>query len=333
MRSTVEKVQQLLGWSVSRILSLLEVASTTFYRLVGKRTTPSPHRPVQPFEVLPHEREELLRWARRYPALRHRELAYRMIDEGGPCLSPSAVYRILKEEGLVKEWVRQKRERAQMVRATAPDQKWLTDITYVKVAGQTYYLVTFIDEYSRYITYSELMHSLDRHSLCIATEAALGTLPQDVRPIVQSDNGSSYVSRDFKTLLSRKGIAHQRIRPHTPEDNAIVERVEGTIKTALQDYELQGYLHATEVIRGLVDWYNHVRLHSSLDFLQPSIYYRGDPPRVLEVRRAKVGAARLRRKELNLRRRQQTLYTGEGTQALRAPESSRTRQGVLSHFG
>ena len=85
--STVEKVHQLLGWSVGRILSLLEVASTTFYRLVGKRTTPSPHRPVQPFEVLPHEREEVLRWARRCPTLRHRELAYRMIDEGIPLIA------------------------------------------------------------------------------------------------------------------------------------------------------------------------------------------------------------------------------------------------------
>src|SRR3990172_6455997 len=151
--------------------------------------------------------------------------------------------------------------------------------------------------HSRYITYSELMHSLDRHGLCIATEAALGTLPQDVRPIVQSDNGSSYVSRDFKILLSRKGIAHQRIRPHTPEDNAIVERVEGTIKEALQDYELQGYQHATEVIRALVDWYD----------LPPAIYYRGDPAQPLKARRDKVAAARLRRKEINLRRRQQPL--------------------------
>src|SRR5262249_32236409 len=65
-----------------------------------------PVKPVQPYEALAEERAAVLAYARRHPELRHRELAWRMVDEDVACLSPSTVYRILKEGNLVSPWRR-----------------------------------------------------------------------------------------------------------------------------------------------------------------------------------------------------------------------------------
>jgi len=60
-----------------------------------------PIKPVQPYEALAEEKQAVLDYARRHPELRHRELAWRMVDEDVACLSASTVYRILKEANLV----------------------------------------------------------------------------------------------------------------------------------------------------------------------------------------------------------------------------------------
>src|SRR5215475_6556864 len=111
-----------------------------------------PVKPVQPYEALPEEKEAVLDYARRHPELRHRELAWRMVDEDVACLSPSTVYRLLKEANLVCPWHRRaKRRRAQEEKATRPNQRWVTDLMQVEVGAGVYYVVTFMDEYSRYI--------------------------------------------------------------------------------------------------------------------------------------------------------------------------------------
>ena len=172
-----------------------------------------------------------------------------------------------------------------------------------------------------------------RHATWLAAETALGRLPEDDRPDNQTGNGSGFISRDFKILLSKKGVAHHRIRPHTPTDNGVVERVEGTIKTEGGYHDVEQYGEAVEVLGAIVEWCNHRRLHSEINFLPPWILNRGDPQAALEERSRKIAEARHRRRELNLQRRQATLYVGPSMSAQRGPESSESQQAGLSHFG
>src|SRR5262249_61991112 len=129
----------------------------TYYRWLKEaawaRALPAaPVRPVQPYEALPEEKQAVLAYARRQPGLRHRELAWRMVDEGVACLSPSTVYRILKEAGLVCPWCRRaKRSRPAAEKPGRPDERWVTDLMQVAVGSWVYYLVCFMDEYARYI--------------------------------------------------------------------------------------------------------------------------------------------------------------------------------------
>jgi putative transposase len=309
------------GWPVERTLTALGISRTTYYRWqrasslrVAEGTAVPPSPPIQPYEALPEEKAAVIEYALKHPELRHRELAWRMVDEDVVCVSSSTVYRILREAKLVCPWSRRtKRRREETEKANRADQIWATDIKYVWVGDRHYFLVCFLDEYSRYIVHHELLLGMDGASVSVAAQAALETLPRDAkgrllrRPAIRSDNGSCYISREFGGVLDEHELSHRRIKPHCPEENGLMERANRTLGEALESEDLPNYLQAVKVIARLIRWYNEERLHSALGFLRPVDYYRGEPEELYAARRRKLSDARHRRKETNLRLRQPTL--------------------------
>ena len=59
------------------------------------------------------------------------------------------------------------------------DEIWATDLMYLTVGGVQYYLINFIDEYSRYLVHWELLGSMDGHSVSTAAQRAIETLPRE----------------------------------------------------------------------------------------------------------------------------------------------------------
>lgn len=318
------------GWPTERTLSALGISRTTYYRWlrtaalrVAEGPSGPPPQPIQPYEALPEERTAVIEYALKHPELRHRELAWRMVDEDVAYVSSSTVYRILREAKLVCPWSRRtKRRREEAEKASRGDQIWATDIKYVWVGDRHYFLVCFLDEYSRYIVHHELLLGMDGATVSLAAQAALERLPKDAngrllkRPTIRSDNGSCYISREFGGVLDEHELSHRRIKPHCPEENGLMERANRTLGEALECEELTDYLQAVKVIDRLIRWYNEEHLHSALGFLRPVDYYRGDPELLYVERRRKLCEARHRRKEKNLRLRQATLpLTNEETVA------------------
>jgi len=261
-----------------------------------------------PDKILPEEREAVISYALKHPNIRHRELTWKMIDENIAFLSATSVYSILKETELICRWKPEdKRQKMRRQPPSAPDEKWQSDIRYIAVDDRKYYMILFVDEHSRYITHHEVMTSMDGNSVSLAAEKALSKLYGQKNPIIQTDNGSGYISHEFKMVLNQKGVGHHRIHPYCPEENGIVERANRTIKDASSDYEFRNIAHARIVINEIVHYYNEERLHSAINFLRPVDYYRGDPEKLLEERRTKLIQARYRRRMKNLKIRQHSL--------------------------
>jgi transposase InsO family protein len=320
----VEQARRRSGWPAKQTLAALGIPRRTYYRWLREeawaRALPEePVRPVQPYEALPGEKQAVLAYARRHPELRHRELAWRMVDEDVACLSPSTVYRILKEANLVCPWRRRaKRRRAEEEKATRPNQRWVTDLMQLQVGGGTYYFVSFLDEYSRYIVHHELLLGMDGIAVSVAAQAAIETLPKGAdgqpveKPEMQSDNGSGFIAREFLLVLKEHGLGHHRIKPHCPEENGVIERSFRTLREALKGEELTNLLEAERILARLVKWYNEERLHSALGYLPPVVVYRGNPEERKAERRRKLAQARHRRREKNLGLRQGTLPFAAG---------------------
>lgn len=223
------------------------------------------------------------------------------------------MYRILKEANLVCPGRRRrKRRRAEDEKPTRPNQRWVTDLMEIMIGSGVYYLVCFMDEYSRLFVPQEVLTGMDGKTVSLAGQAAFDQLPKGAdgrpidKPVIQSDNGSGYIAREFLQVLKANGLGHHRIKPHCPEENGTMERANRTLRERLEE-ELTNLLQARDVITKIVRWYNEERLPSALGYLTPVVYYRGDPKACQEERRRKMAEARHRRKEKNLELKQRTI--------------------------
>ena len=323
----VQRTKERSGWPAVRTLSALGISRRSYYRWLKEeawaRALPAePVKPVQMYEALAAEKAAVLAYARKHPELRHRELAWRMVDEDVACLSASTVYRILKEANLVCPWRRRtKRRRAEDEKPVRPNERWVTDLMSIVIDAATYYLVCFMDECSRYIVHHEVLTGMDGKTVSLAGQAAIDQLPKGSdgkpieRPVIQSDNGSGYIAREFLLVLKENGLSQHRIKPHCPEENGTMERANRTLRERLEEEELTDLLQAKDVLAKVVRWYNEERLHSALGYLPPAESYRGDPQTRHEERRRKLAEARHRRKETNLELRQKTIPFSAGEPA------------------
>lgn len=317
VRDVIEKTTLRTGWSKKRILKSLEISESTYYRVLRYKGFNIKPKKKNVYEILPEEREKIIQYAIDNPNPRHRELTYKMIDEGVVCVSPSTVYRVLDEAGLIPNWPEQTDEKQEgngvIERATKPDEKWQTDLSFIYIKDRWWFLISFIDEYSRYITHWELVWSMDTNTIISEAEKALSKLEfagRNGHPAIQTDNGPVFIAREFKRYLSFKGISHKRIHPHTPEQNGIIERSFRTIKEVTGN-RFDNLEEARKIIGEMIDYYNNERLHSSLYYLRPIDYYRGNPMELLEARREKVAYAKERRKQINLGIKQSSFCSHE----------------------
>jgi len=326
VHEVVEETKARSGWPVRRTLGVLCIAASSYYRWLkdpkwAKEQPPEPVKPVQVYEATDQEKAKVRAYALKHPEIRHRELAWRMVDEDVVYLSQSTVYRILKAENLVSPWRRRKkRTREDEEKATRPDERWATDLMYVEVSGRKYYQLNFIDEFSRFIVHHEMLTNMEGAAVSLEAERAIekllkekgGEIPEEGMPEVRSDNGSCYISRDFRTVLDEHGLSHNTITPHCPEENGIMERANRTFREALDGEELTDLYQSRDVMKRIIDWYNDERLHRALGYLRPIDYYRGNPQELHEQRRRKMAEARHARREENLRLRQRTLPLDAG---------------------
>jgi len=152
---------------------------------------------------------------------------------------------------------------------TAPNQLWVSDITYIVVGNGFAYLSLITDAYSRKIVGFYLSKDLSAEGCIRALEMALDNNPVLGRLIHHSDRGSQYCCSDYVKILNDNFIKISMTQNGDPRENAIAERVNGILKDELLDKSHLNYREAVRNVSIAISIYNHQRPHGSIDYLTP----------------------------------------------------------------
>jgi len=154
---------------------------------------------------------------------------------------------------------------------TAPNQVWVSDITYVRIGGGFAYLSLITDLYSRKIVGHHCGETLESMGCVKALDAALAALPADRYPIHHSDRGCQYCCHEYVDRLAGRSLPVSMTERNHCYENACAERVNGILK---QEYGLRVTFRdihqARMAVEDAIRLYNYGRPHMSLDFRVPA---------------------------------------------------------------
>jgi len=226
----------------------------------------------------------------------YRRVAYMMMDEDIVAVSPSSVYRVLSNAGVIRRWERNRSRKGRgFVQPTGPHQQWHIDISYVNIRGTFYYLCSILDGYSRYIVHHEIREQMKEEDVEIILQRATEAFP-DRRPRVISDNGPQFLAKDFKQFLKLKGMDHVRTSPYYPESNGKLERWHQSLKReCIRPKTPLSLEDARRVVANFVNHYNTKRLHSAIGYITPEDKLNGKQEIIFAERERRLSAARERR--------------------------------------
>jgi putative transposase len=155
--------------------------------------------------------------------------------------------------------------------ATAPNQKWVSDITETKVRGKKLYLAVIIDLYSRKVIGWSMNNHMRSGLIIDALNMAMNNRAYPKYVLLHSDRGSQYASYKYQQILKHYQIIQSMSATGCCYDNAACESFFATLKKELI-YKVQFIdMHDAKsaIFRYIEAFYNKVRLHSSIGYLAP----------------------------------------------------------------
>lgn len=159
--------------------------------------------------------------------------------------------------------------------ATAPNQKWVTDITYIDTAEGWLYLAPVLDLYSRRVVGWAMADHMETSLVEEALKMALRQRHPQADWLHHSDQGRQYTSQTYQDLLAASHCQVSMSRVGNCYDNAVMESFFATLKTECVTGQFTSRAQArSSIFEYMEAWYNRQRLHSSLDYLSPVDFER-----------------------------------------------------------
>jgi putative transposase len=285
-------------FGVEPICEVIEFATSTYYAAKKRRQQPS-ERAVRDAEVLVEIRRVWVASGKLYGARK----VYRQLLREGVGVARCTVERLMRAHDMAGVMPRRRRPRTTVpgdaasrpvdlverrFAAPAPNQLWVTDLTYVALTGDRFCYTAFVtDAFSRAIVGWQVADTMHTELALVALEMALWARKDrmSAKLVHHSDRGVQYTSIRYGQRLADSGIARSVGAKGDSYDNALAESV-----NALYKKEVIGrrgsWADASEVMRFTADWvywYNHERLHSWCGHRPPLEYelafWEGQPSR------------------------------------------------------
>ena len=294
------------GLPIKQFLKIIGLSKVKYYRWLKRAGTPKNHNGKVPKThwLMPEEVQAIIDFAREHYSendyfLRdgYRRIAYKMIDSNIAYVSPSSVYRILKRENLLNKWNTNKSaaKGSGFKQPDYPHKHWHTYIKYLNFNGSFLFLISVLDGYSRYVLHHEVRHSMTENDVQYTILRAKEKYPF-ARPRIITDNGSQFISKEFKLFIKDIEAEHTRTSVNYPQANGKIERFHRTISQ--ECLRVKAPISVNDFITYIsnyVRFYNTERLHASLHYLTPEDYLYNRFKQKLEYREVKLIDAENRR--------------------------------------
>lgn len=260
------------------LLAVAGLARSTFFYHQARLDRPDPHAALKTAIT------EAFEAARgRYG---HRRIRTVLARQGRP-VAKKTVLKLMNALGLVckvrrprkyRSWLGQTGTTAENVlnrqfTASAPDTKWVTDVTEFRVGDRKVYLSPIIDLFDRSVIAYSCGPSPTLELTNSSLRAAIATLPAGATPLVHSDQGFQYQHASWRTLLGDAGLTQSMSRRANCLDNSMAENFFGHLKEELFHHnKFDTIAELTAALDEYIDWYNTTRISTTLQGLSPVEY-------------------------------------------------------------
>lgn len=300
--------------SVGQLISWLGIRQSKYYQWQQRYGQPNRHNGQIPrdFWLVEWEKAAILAYQIDHPDEGYRRLAYMMLDGDVVAVSPSTVYRVLKEAGRLNKWARTPSSKGTgFEQPQKAHQHWHIDIAYLNICGTFYYLCSLLDGYSRYVVHWEIREQMTEVDIEVIIQRAREKFPQ-ARPRIISDNGPQFVAKDFKEFIRLCGMTHVRTSLYYPQSNGKLERWHKTVKgDCIRPGTPLSLEDARRLVAQFVAYYNNERLHSAIGYVTPQDKLAGREHEILAERRRRLEKARENRRRSRQQMRKEVVKVGE----------------------
>jgi transposase InsO family protein len=299
--------------SVARFIPWLRVSASKFYRWSTRYGMVNDHNGWIPrdFWLEDWEKQAIVAFHWEYPLEGYRRLAFMMLDRNVVAVSPTSVWRVLSQAGLLQRWnVKPSKKGTGFTQPLRLHDHWHVDVSYINLCGTFYYLCSLLDGYSRYIVHWEIRESMTEGEVELILQRAKEKFPE-ARPRIISDNGPQFIARDFKEFIRISGMTHVKTSPFYPQSNGKIERWHQSLKReCIRPGVPLSLEDARRLVEGYIDHYNRVRLHSALGYVTPQDKLEGREQEIFADRDRKLEAAREMRQQRRQDRKERLRETG-----------------------
>jgi putative transposase len=307
---------------VDRFITWLGVRASKFYSWKKRFGRVNEHNAWIPRDhwLETSEKEAILAFERNHPLEGYRRLAFMMLDADVAAVSPSSVYRVLKEAGRIERFNgRPSRKGTGFQQPLGAHEHWHVDVSYLNIMGTFYYLCSVLDGYSRAVIHWEIQESMTEAQIEIILQKAREMHPR-ATPRIISDNGPQFIANDFKEFIRLTGMTHVRSSPFYPQSNGKIERWHKSVKCeCIRTQTPLSLEDARRSVTKFVKHYNTVRLHSAIGYVTPADKLAGRQETIFQKRDQKLAAAR----ELRRKRRADAVKTDEAAESPIHPAACR----------